>query len=109
MMLMPGVASSIVRFSIRAGMWIEVITIMLIPGLIAFIVNFPMRTGMSRFIFCGNRSTNCPTYSSADNRTITTTDLIANCRASSTTDAATDCRIQGGTIRVRFNNHQCKY
>jgi len=29
--------------------------------------------------------------------------------AVNTDDATTNCRIQGGTVRVRFNSHQCKY
>jgi hypothetical protein len=64
---------------------------------------------MSRFIFCVNRSANRPTKSPADNCTIASADLIAYCRAGSPTDATTNCRIQGGTVRVCFNNHQCKY
>lgn len=70
-----------------------------------FVVRFSMRC-MSRFIVCGNSSANRPAQRTTDNRAIAPANLIANCRAGSTTDTATDCRIQGGTIRVRFNNQQ---
>ncbi len=73
----------------------------------ASLVRFCMCIGMSRFVVCVNRNPNCSTWSSTNNRTILTTEFIANCRAGSTTiDTATNGCVLSGSIRVCFNNHQ---
>jgi len=71
-------------------------------------VRFSMR-GMSPSIISVNRGANRPSQRTTDNGTIAPANLITNCRACSTTDTATNCRIQGGTVRVRFNSRQCQY
>jgi hypothetical protein len=64
-----------------------------------------MVTGMPWFLFSTNRSSDCPTQGSSEYRTIATAELVTNCCASGATNATANSRIQGGIIRVRFNNH----
>ena len=58
-------------------------------------MHFWRRGRVTGFFLCVDRGSNCRTQCTPDNRTIATTDLIANCRTGSPTDATTNCRIQG--------------
>jgi len=64
---------------------------------------------MSWLIFCISSGAECTAQSTADDRTVASTDLVANCCTSSTTGAATNCCVQGGAICIGFSNHQGKY
>ena len=59
-----------------------------------------------RFLVGGNRGPDPSTKRAADNRAITTTDFITDCRTGGATYATTYCRIQGRTVRTGFNSRQ---